>query len=132
MRLNPKEEREVARRFSLLWTPTLVFQHFRGAKLRENVGFLPPRELLGELGLARGLFAMRSARHADAEALFAETAHRLADTAAAPEALFWQGTTHFFRGDKERMWQIWRELVGTYPTSPWALRTTLETKGNKS
>lgn len=124
-RIDPKVHREVARRFSILWTPTLVFLHFRGAKLRENVGFLPPRELLGELMLARGLFAMRSARHDEAEALFAEIAHRLPDTTAVPEALFWQGTTHFFRGRKEQMWLIWRELVAAHPSSPWALRTTL-------
>lgn len=115
----------MARSFSILWTPTLVFLHFRGPKLRESVGFLPPHELLGELRLARGLFAMRSARHADAEALFEQTASELPDTAAAPEALFWQGTTHFFRGDKDRMWQIWRQLVDAYPKSTWAHRTTL-------
>lgn len=123
MRLDPKTEREVARRFSILWTPTLVFQHYRGARLRESIGYLPPRELMGELGLARGLFAMRSARHAEAETLFAGVVS--AQTAAAPEALFWQGTTHFFRGDKEGMWRLWRELVQAYPQSTWALRTTL-------
>jgi len=125
-RLNPRVEREVARQFSILWTPTLVFLHFRGPKLRETVGYLPPRELLGELRLARGLFEMRSARHAEAEALFAQTVSELPDTAAAPEALFWQGTTHYFRGDKDQMWQVWTQLASTYPSSTWALRTTLD------
>ncbi|HEY9857187.1 MAG TPA: hypothetical protein V6D05_15690 [Stenomitos sp.] len=116
----------MARRYSILWTPTLVFVHFRGPTLRETVGFLPPRELLGELRLARGLFEMRSARYAEAESLFARTVTDLPETAAAPEALFWQGTTHYFRGDKDRMWQVWRHLAAAYPSSTWALRTTLD------
>lgn len=129
VRLNPRVAHEVTRRFSILWTPTLVFQHFRGARLRESIGYLPPRELLGELKLARGQFAMRSARHPEAAERFQETVDRLPDTAAAPEALYWLGATHYFRGDKEGMWESWRTLAATYPKSPWAAKTTLLPEG---
>lgn len=102
-----------------------MFGHFRGLRLRETVGYLPPRELLGELLLARGLLAMRCARQAEAAELFEQVVARLPETAAAPEAMYWLGTTYYFRGDKARMGQVWQDLAIAYPNSIWSLKTAL-------
>jgi thioredoxin-like negative regulator of GroEL len=125
-KINTTDQPDLARQYGVFWTPTLVPLHHLGHRLRETIGFLPPEELRAELTLARGLYALRSARAAEAETLFQEVAEVFTDSHAAPEAMYWQGLAAYRRSkNKEDLWQIWRELVEAYPASIWARKTTL-------
>lgn len=126
VRLLLRDHPDVARRFSVSWTPTLVVLHHRGATVRQWVGFLPPDELLADLTLALALADLRSAMPQQAAARIDGLLARHSATTAAPEALYWKGVAAFrATGDKASLWEIWRQLATTYPDSPWALRTTL-------
>lgn len=125
-RINTDERPDLAREFSVFWTPTLVTLHHHGHRLRETIGYLPPDEMFPELILTSGLYALRGARAAAAETLFRQVAEEHPAAAAAPEAMYWQGVAAYRRGhDKEDLWIVWRELIAAYPESIWAEKTTL-------
>jgi hypothetical protein len=126
VRLDIKAEPELARRFHVLWTPTLTVRHPAGIPAREWAGFLPPGEFLAELALAEALVLLRSARPGDALERLRGMRARFGATRVAPEAMFWEGVADYRRGgDKERLWAVWRELVAAHPDSAWAVKTTL-------
>lgn len=126
VRLDVKAEPDLARRFHVLWTPTLVVRHPAGVPAREWTGYLPPEEFLAELALAEALVLLRSARPGDALERLRGARQRFAGARVAPEAMFWEGVADYRRsGDKERLWAVWRELVAAHPDSVWAVKTTL-------
>ncbi len=48
-RIDCAAQRQVARAYQIFWNPTLVVLHHHGLRLREIVGYLPPRLLVPEL-----------------------------------------------------------------------------------
>lgn len=100
--------------------------HGHGLRLREIVGFLPPRLLVPELLVARGLFEIRRGRPGQAIAHFARVCEEYQAAPAAPEALYWLGVAaDWHHGDKTRLWAAWRELARRYPDSLWAAKVVL-------
>jgi hypothetical protein len=125
-RINTEDRPDLCRRFDIFWSPTLVTLHHLGHRLRDEIGYLPPRSILAELILTRGLYALRSARAAEASALFRQVVGDFADMPAAAEALYWHGVAAYrVSKNKDDLWTVWRELVAAYPTSVWTLKTTL-------
>lgn len=126
VKLDVTVQRELARQFRVLWTPTLVVVHPAGIVTRETIGFLPPAELLAELELAEALVELRSARAAAARDRLHALRERGDGRHVAAEALFWEGiATYRASGNKEDLWPAWREIVARYPGSSWAVRTAL-------
>ncbi|HEX7125759.1 MAG TPA: hypothetical protein VF406_08260 [Thermodesulfobacteriota bacterium] len=126
MKLDVTVQKDLARQFRVLWTPTLVVVHPAGIVTREWIGFLPPPELLAELELAEALVELRSARAAAARDRLRAMRERGNGRHVAAEALFWEGVAAYrASGNKDDLWPAWREVVARYPESPWALRTTL-------
>lgn len=126
-RVETRDQPDLARRFRVLWTPTLVVLDPEGAPLREVVGYLPPQALLAELALVQSLHDLRAGRVADADAGLRAFRARFGGSHAAPEAMYWEGVARYrATKDKETLWAVWRELVAAYPESTWAARTTLQ------
>lgn len=124
VKLDVTVQKDLARQFRVLWTPTLVVVHPAGIVTREVVGFLPPAEILAELELADALVDLRSAKAAAARDRLRAMRGRGGHVAA--EALYWEGVaTYRASGDEDDLWRVWRELPARHPESPWALRTTL-------
>jgi hypothetical protein len=126
VRIDSHEQRSVAARFHLLWTPTLVALDAHGGVLRTVIGFVPPAELAAELTLMDALWALRGGHHDDARALLQAVRRDHVGAAVTPEAHYWEGVAAYRQTrDKDELWKVWREVVVAYPASTWARRTTL-------
>jgi len=126
VRINVEDQPEVARRFSLMWSPALLGLDHRGFLLRQTAGYLPPGEMLPELLFIKGLLELRRARPARALEAFGQVAALYPGASVVPEAIYWEGIAAFRASkDKEELWVIWRRLVAQYPGSLWAAKTTL-------
>lgn len=118
VRLETSTHPDLARRLSLLWTPTLTILHPRGATVRQWIGFLPASAFIVELQMALALAELRSANPDAAAARLAAL--------DLPEAMYWEGVAAYRRTrDKAALWKVWRELARRHSESPWAERTTL-------
>ena len=107
----------------VLWTPTTIALHPRGARLRDLVGYLPGDELWAELRLMRALHALKSARAAEARERCLALADESPGAAVAPEALYWAGVAaHRECGEAAALQGPWEVLRERYPASVWALK----------
>ncbi len=119
-------QRQIARTHQIFWNPTLFIVHQQGLRLREIIGYLPPRLLVPELLVARGLFEIRRGRPGQALDYFGRVLAEHADTPGAPEALYWRGMAESWHyDDTHRLHAIWHELAERYPDSLWAAKTML-------
>jgi hypothetical protein len=126
VQLNQKEWAQLARTYSVAWTPTLIVEHHRGAQVRAWIGYLAPDQFLPELELAHAQHALRSAQPGQARRQLRALRTHHPEAFAVPEAIYWEGVAAYREsGDKEPMWETWRELVRGFPDSPWTMRTTL-------
>lgn len=126
VRINVDDQPEVARQFSLMWSPALLALDHRRFLLRQTAGYLPPSEMLPELRFITGLYELRRARPARALEAFRQVAALYPCSAVVPEAIYWEGiATYRASKVKEDLWVIWRRLVADYPGSLWAAKTTL-------
>jgi hypothetical protein len=126
VKIDSQEQRSIAARFHLLWTPTLVALDAHGAVLRTVIGFLPPGDLAAELTLMDALWALRRGHHDHARALLQAVRRDHAGAAVISEAHYWEGVVAYRQThDKDDLWAVWRELVAAHPGSAWARRTTL-------
>ena len=125
-RIDSAAQREVARTHQIFWNPTLVILHHHGLRLREIVGYLPPRLLAPELLVARGLFDIRRGRPGQAVAIFERVRAEYPDAPVVPESLYWLGVAaSWHHDDKALLRSAWRELTEGYPQSLWAAKTML-------
>jgi hypothetical protein len=126
LRLNTDDQPSVAKKYDVVWTPTLVLQHHLGVRLRSWIGYLPPAEFLAQLKLGLALSELRSARAEAAYKILQEIHSRDAEVDIAAEAMYWQGIAAYRRTKaKDALWAIWLRLVERFPGSTWARRTTL-------
>ena len=125
-RVDCAARRDLARAHQIFWNPTLVILHHHGLRLREIVGYLPPRLLIPELLVAHGLFDIRRGRPGQAIAVFERVRAEYPGAPVVPEALYWLGVAaSWHHDDKSRLWESWRALAEGYPESLWAAKTTL-------
>jgi TolA-binding protein len=86
-------------------------------------GYLPknPFRARLEMGLARIAFMHK--RWAEAEKAYALVAEKYADTAAAPEAIYWRAVCQYkATNDHKVLGEAPNELGAKYPDSEWALK----------
>lgn len=110
--------------FMSFWTPAVIAQCPDGNTHRKWLGFLPPKQFLGELALARVNYAI--ARQSFDEA------HRLAQDAVQitsgdelrhSEALYWQAVAAYKASDNQELLIAgWKDLLERFPNSEWATK----------
>ena len=126
VRINTQDQPEIARRFSLMWSPALIGLDRRGFLLRQTAGYLPPGEMLAELAFIRGLHHLRRARPRRALEIFCAIADDFPRSAVVAEAAYWEGIAAYRASkDKEDLWAVWRRLIADHPDTLWAAKTTL-------
>jgi len=89
-------------------------------------GYLPKKEFRAQLeaGLARISFMDK--QWADAEQRYAQVVERFADTAAAPEAVYWRGVSRYkSTNDHTVLGEVAEELGEKYPESVWAKKASV-------
>ncbi len=106
------------------WTPTLIAMCPDGNIHRKWMGFLPPRQFLGELALAKVQYAM--ARQAFDEAREA-AAHAVEITEGDPlrnsEAHYFHAVASYKATENQDLLIAgWKKLLAEHPDSEWAHR----------
>ena len=114
------------KRFSVRWTPTVLVQSPEGHDLRRVEGFLPADELLGQLELALGSWAVARKDWKEAERWFGQSLDEFPNTEAGPEALYWRGVARYSGShDAQHLKELRREFEHRYQNTSWAKRTVV-------
>ena len=118
-----KEHPVYFHRFDALWTPTVLILDSKGAERFRLEGYLPKDEFRAQLELGLARVAFMSKNWADAERRYAEVLERYPNSHAAPEALYWEGVSHYKATNDHTVLGQLPEQFNKYPDSIWALKT---------
>jgi len=119
-----KEHPVYFHRFDALWTPTVVILDPKGEERFRLEGYLPKDEFRAQLELGLARVAFMSKNWSDAERRYAEVLERYPNSQAAPEALYWEGVSHYkATNDHTVLGQLPEQFQQKYPDSAWALKT---------
>ena len=87
-------------------------------------GYLPKNSFRARLEMGLGRVAFMHKKWADAEKIYAGVAETYADTAAAPEAIYWRGVSHYkATNDHTVLGEAGIELGAKYPDNEWTLKS---------
>ncbi|MEK7466294.1 MAG: hypothetical protein AAB074_02665 [Planctomycetota bacterium] len=123
LKVNVKEQRDLAKKLRVIWTPTVFAALPDGSILHQTIGWLPPADFLAEFayGLARA--ALEARDFDNASRLLRDSVGRAPQHDRAPEAMYWLGVSEFRRtGGIEAAKVAWKELSDKWPRSAWATR----------
>jgi TolA-binding protein len=89
-------------------------------------GYLPKNEFRSQLELGLARISFMDKHWADAEQRFGQVIGRYAETAAAPEAVYWKGVSQYKRtNDHTVLGGVAQELGEKYPESVWAKKASV-------
>ncbi len=124
VQFNVVDQPEAMERFNSAWTPSIIVQDADGREYRRCLGYLDPKRFLGEMALARLLWAVHRQRWPDAANRAAEAA-RIAggDAYREPEALYFAAVADYkISKDAGKLLAGWNRLLDRFPDSEWAKR----------
>ena len=89
-------------------------------------GYLPKNEFRAQLEMGLARIPFMDKQWADAEQRYAQVSERYADTAAAPEAVYWSGVSQYKRtNDHTVLGGVAEELGEKYSQSVWAKKAAV-------
>jgi TolA-binding protein len=89
-------------------------------------GYLPKNEFRAQLEMGLARISFMAKQWADAEQSYAQMIERYAETAAAPEAVYWRGVSQYKRtNDHAALGGVADELKEKYPASVWAKKASV-------
>jgi ligand-binding SRPBCC domain-containing protein len=121
-----KEHPAYFRRFSAVWTPTVLIMDSEGAERLRVEGYLPKDEFRAhlEMGLARVAFMRK--KWADAERRYTEVVERHPDSKVAAEAVYWRGVCRYKQtNDHTVLGDVLEQLKERYADTVWALKASV-------
>jgi hypothetical protein len=121
-----KEHPAYFRRFSAVWTPTVLILDLEGVERLRIEGYLPKDEFRAhlEMGLARVAFMRK--KWADAEGRYAEIVERHPDSKVAAEAVYWRGVCRYKQtNDHTVLGEVPEQLKERYADTVWALKASV-------
>ena len=96
----------------------------KGAERFRLEGYLSKDEFRAQLELGLARVAFMSKKWAEAERRYAEILERYPNSQAAPEALYWEGVSHYkATNDHNVLGQLPEQFKQKYPDSIWAEKT---------
>ena len=114
------------KRFAIVWTPTVLVLAPDGKEIRRIEGFLPAEDLLGQLELALGDWAVSRKDWKEAERWFGSAVAAYPNTDAAPEALYWRGVARYSEThDPKELKELGHEFRQRYQDTGWAKRASI-------
>jgi hypothetical protein len=121
-----KEHPAYFHRFDALWTPTVLVLDANGVERLRIEGYLPKTEFRAELEMGLARVAFMHKQWADAERRYAEIVERYPDSKVAPEAVYWQGVSHYKRtNDHTVLREMANAFAEKYQDSVWALKASV-------
>lgn len=120
MEADIKEHPAWFHRFDATWTPTVLVFDSNGVERHRIEGYLPKDEFRAQLQLGLARIAFKEKKWADAERGYSAIVENYPQTAAAPEAVYWSGVSHY-RGTNDHtvLGRVAQELEQKYPQSIW-------------
>ena len=129
-RVHVKDDAEAFQRYgekyNAHWTPTVLELDPNGEEQWRLEGFLPLDDFLGQLMLGRAHMDFKQGRWAEAEKKFREIVEKLPNTDAAPEALYWAGTSKYkASNDPAALKATAKAFTTRYKDSSWAKKASI-------
>ncbi|SEM46017.1 Tetratricopeptide repeat-containing protein [Syntrophus gentianae] len=119
----PASDSELAPRFLIKWTPTLLILDKEGIAHDKNVGFFWPQELISCLLLGMGKTYFDKPDRTKAIACFEQIPTSYPRSSQAPEAIYLSGVAQYIEGhDVANLIEIYDRLKSGYPDSQWLMR----------
>lgn len=117
---------DLAEKWLVNWTPTLLFLDSGEREHHRVVGYLASDELIGHLYLARGKIAFNNGRYDDAMARFKYVMERHPKFEMGAEAQYWYAIAKYRRlGNKvDVLKEGWKVLRLKFPDSPWSRKAS--------
>jgi tetratricopeptide (TPR) repeat protein len=125
VRIELGKQRDLGDRFSVRWTPGLLWMTQAEKVEHRNTGFLPPTEFCAEVLFGCGQVAGAEKDWAQAKRHFDRVLERFPQSFAAPAALYWSGVAGKLSTQQtEALLSAWRRLLNEYPDSGWAAKVS--------
>ncbi|RJP19852.1 MAG: hypothetical protein C4520_12245 [Candidatus Abyssobacteria bacterium SURF_5] len=116
---------ELMKKYRVRWTPTLFVLEQDGNPRFHTVGYMPPAELVGQLELIRAMENFDIGQLELAMAELRSVADRYPASAAAPQAIFYEGVARYKQThEPKHLKRVYVELQKRYPGSLWAKKAT--------
>lgn len=129
MKIHIKEQPGTFGRFDVLWTPTLLLLEPEGKECYRFEGFLPVDDFLSQLELGLAHTAFKQKKWQDAEQRYRRVVDRFPQSAAAPEAVYWQGVSRYKAAkDAGALADTARRLNEKFPESEWSKKASVWAK----
>jgi hypothetical protein len=126
VKLHIKEQPGMWNRFNIRWTPTILVLSPDGKEQRRVEGYLPADELLGQLELGLGYWAVNRKDWTTAERQFKRAVDEYPDTDAGPEGLYWAGVARYSASHSgEELKELGRQFSKRYTDTSWAKRASV-------
>jgi TolA-binding protein len=125
LKVHIDESPELAKRFEVHWTPSIIVTDPEGIEHHRITGFLPPEEYQAQLdfGIAKAAFNKEDYPKASKEFNLVVSEYPRSDI--APEAQYWLGVSEYKRTKSgDALMGAWKKLLEDYPDSPWAKRVS--------
>jgi len=114
---------EMMKKYDIKWTPTFLIHDSDGKEHHRFVGYVPPDDLLAQLGLAKGKIFFNKDRFPEAMEQFQIVIDRHPKAGATPEAVFLLGVSGYkHTHDPKPLRKAYDLLTAKYPQSEWARR----------
>lgn len=126
VRIDAEENREMAERFRVGWTPAFVVCDDEGNALERWEGYIPAEDFIPQLIIAKGLSAFHLGRHEEAVREFQMLVEDYPGSELVPEAEYYLGAATFkLTGETNKLSEVCRDLIMTHPESTWTKRCSL-------
>ena len=115
--------KELADKYNISWTPTILVLDADGKEHYRSVGFLQPDVFLATFELGKARYYLDREQFAEARALLEELIERCPVPEVVPEAIFYHGVASYKQThDPKPLRQAYDTLTSKYPQSDWAKR----------
>jgi hypothetical protein len=121
----PSNDKILAKKFTIKWTPALLTLDFKGKEHHRTVGFLGPVELIASLLLGMGKLHFDKGNYKRALVEFNDILEHYPQTDAAPEATFLRGVDQYKQtGEATLLKNTYELLEKNHPNSQWTKRAS--------
>lgn len=126
VKIDVEENKEMAERYHVDWTPAFIITDENGRELERFVGYLPPEEFIEQMLLSKGLAAFHINRYAEAIGEFEELVEEFPDSDLVPEAEYYLGAASYkHTGSTDVFGDACEMLTRTHPESIWTKKCSV-------
>ena len=125
LQINVQINSEIAGKYRVFWTPTILVLDSNGTEYYRFNGFLPPDEFIPQLEFGLGMMALEKQDYKTASAHLKSVVEKYPKSNIAPEAQYWLGVSEYKAAHNvEALLNAWRKLKKDYPDSIWAKKVS--------